>query len=400
MNTAPIMRIMQGQRAVLVPATHGPGRWLRAALGIGVCAGLALTAHATALYRCHGDEGETVFTSRAGHDSACHPITRTTASASHRSHAGFRLKKFGALAAAKAKPASMAQTMVSSSDVVSRPAPASAPLSRAKAPTGGAAVLPLAKPWPLAVLETTAANLTSLLQPRSAMERNKDTPPVRVATHPEASVAVANATTPRVQPLVPPDKVYRVLHADGTMEYTNARRPLRVGEARLRFTYLATCFACNLRSRIDWSRVPLHLQAYDGEIRMAAAQTGIDEALLRAVIHAESGFNPRALSARNAQGLMQLMPGTAGELGVGNAFDIRQNIRGGARYLAGLLRDFGGNIALTAAAYNAGEAAVRKYNGVPPYAETRVYVYRVALLRNRYALALRSGRVMTSIVAP
>ncbi|HJU26104.1 MAG TPA: lytic transglycosylase domain-containing protein, partial [Rhodanobacteraceae bacterium] len=102
-----------------------------------------------------------------------------------------------------------------------------------------------------------------------------------------------------------------------------------------------------------------------------------------------SGFNPRALSYKGAQGLMQLMPGTASDLGVTNPFDVGQNIRGGAQYLASLLRDFGGNVSLAAAAYNAGEAAVRKYNGVPPYDETQVYVKRVALLRERYLKALQ-----------
>jgi len=85
---------------------------------------------------------------------------------------------------------------------------------------------------------------------------------------------------------------------------------------------------------------------------------------------------------------MQLMPGTAGDMGVLDAFDTGQNIRGGARYLALLLRDFGGNERLAAAAYNAGPGAVQRYNGVPPYAETQVYVQRVDTLRKRYEAAL------------
>jgi len=106
------------------------------------------------------------------------------------------------------------------------------------------------------------------------------------------------------------------------------------------------------------------------------------------VIHAESAFNPMAMSNKGAQGLMQLMPGTAGDLGVSDAFDAAQNIDGGARYLAQLLRDFNGDVKLAAAAYNAGEAAVQKYGGVPPYDETQVYVARVQQLRDRYQKAL------------
>jgi soluble lytic murein transglycosylase-like protein len=120
--------------------------------------------------------------------------------------------------------------------------------------------------------------------------------------------------------------------------------------------------------------------------------------LLRAIIHAESGFNPRALSYKGAQGLMQLMPATAFELGVGDAFDPAQNISGGARYLAILLHDYHGDVKLAAAAYNAGAGAVAKYGGVPPYAETEVYVKRVALLYQRYrkALAERAGPALAT----
>ena len=95
-----------------------------------------------------------------------------------------------------------------------------------------------------------------------------------------------------------------------------------------------------------------------------------------------------ALSNKGAQGLMQLMPETAGDLGVNDAFDVAQNISGGAKYLAQLLKDFNGNMQLATAAYNAGEGAVQKYGGVPPYDETQVYVQRVQQLRDRYKKAL------------
>jgi soluble lytic murein transglycosylase-like protein len=110
----------------------------------------------------------------------------------------------------------------------------------------------------------------------------------------------------------------------------------------------------------------------------------VDESIVRAIIHAESAFNPRALSRVGAQGLMQLMPATASRFGVTNAFDAAQNIRGGVRYLAWLLKRFNGNLTLAAAGYNAGEGAVDKYGGVPPYNETQRYVQRVAVLAERY----------------
>lgn len=176
--------------------------------------------------------------------------------------------------------------------------------------------------------------------------------------------------------------VYKVAKANGITEYTNIRPS---GSAyQVLFTYMATCFACNVHSTVDWLSTPLHMDAFRDEIAAAAAQSGVDPALLRAVIHAESAFNPNAVSIKGAQGLMQLMPGTASDLGVDNAFDANQNIRGGALYLAGLLRQFNGNERMATAAYDAGPQNVQKYNGVPPFDETQVYVDRVAKLRQRY----------------
>ena len=180
--------------------------------------------------------------------------------------------------------------------------------------------------------------------------------------------------------------VYRVQRKDGITEYTNIK-PAGSGFAVL-FTYIATCIACDVHSAIDFSRTALNLDAYRAEVAAAAAEFGVEAALLRAVIHAESAFNPMALSNKGAQGLMQLMPTTAGDLGVTDAFDVAQNIRGGARYLAQLLKDFNGDSKLATAAYNAGEGSVQKYGGVPPYDETQVYVQRVATLRERYQKAL------------
>ena len=115
-----------------------------------------------------------------------------------------------------------------------------------------------------------------------------------------------------------------------------------------------------------------------------AAQNGLDPALVRAVIQQESGGDPTRESAAGAQGLMQLMPQTAAGFGVQNAFDPEQNVSAGTRYLAGLLREFDGDIDRTLAAYNAGPAAVKKAGGVPPFPETQNYVRRIkAMMESR-----------------
>ena len=218
-------------------------------------------------------------------------------------------------------------------------------------------------------------------------------PPAVVPAQPiVASLEPAQVTTlPRIHrhARVLRGTVYKVTLANGTVEYTNVR-PADIQARRVDalFTYLSVCYACNPHSDIDWHTVPLRLHAYASAIDAAAARYRIDPALLRAVIHAESAFNPYAVSDKGAQGLMQLMPGTASDMGVRDVFDPAQNILGGARYLAHLLQDFGGNTTLATAAYNAGSAAVRKYgNQVPPYDETQLYVRRVRILLGRYARA-------------
>ena len=125
-----------------------------------------------------------------------------------------------------------------------------------------------------------------------------------------------------------------------------------------------------------------------GEMLSRASQAhNIDVDLLASVVKAESGGNPRAVSSAGAQGLMQLMPGTANQLGVNNSFAPDQNVRGGSTYLDQLLGHYHDNLALALAAYNAGPAAVDKYHGIPPYRETRVYVARVIHEFNRRVLA-------------
>jgi soluble lytic murein transglycosylase-like protein len=208
----------------------------------------------------------------------------------------------------------------------------------------------------------------------------EETPPAPARAVP----VVAKASPPL--PRILRGAVYKVERKDGITEYTNIK-PAGKAFAVL-FTYIATCVACDIHSKIDFARTALNIDAFKTEIIAAATDFGVDSALIRAVIHAESAFNPMALSNKGAQGLMQLMPGTAGDLGVTDAFDAAQNIRGGARYLAQLLKDFNGDAQLAIAAYNAGEGAVQKYRGIPPYDETQVYVQRVVTLRDRYQKAM------------
>jgi hypothetical protein len=114
-----------------------------------------------------------------------------------------------------------------------------------------------------------------------------------------------------------------------------------------------------------------------GLVRKLSPEYGVSPRLVMAVIRAESNFEPSAVSPKNAQGLMQLIPETSVRFNVKKPFDPEQNIRGGLSYLRWLLAYFEGNVALVAAAYNAGEGAVNRYRGIPPYAETRGYVKRI-----------------------
>lgn len=119
-------------------------------------------------------------------------------------------------------------------------------------------------------------------------------------------------------------------------------------------------------------------------ILKASHRHAIDPALIKAIIMAESGFNPKAISKMGAKGLMQLMPRTARALGVENVFDPEQNINGGVRYFKNLLNSFNGDVRLALAAYNAGSRKVKKYKGVPPYNVTRYYIKKVIRYRDKY----------------
>ena len=128
-------------------------------------------------------------------------------------------------------------------------------------------------------------------------------------------------------------------------------------------------------------------------LAVAAAQRhGLDPALVLAVVSVESAFQPAAVSHKGAQGLMQLMPGTARELGVTDALDPAQNLDGGTRYLRMLVAQYGGDLGKALAAYNAGPGAVKRHRGIPPYRETRQYVDKVM---KRYERA-RAGQAVAS----
>lgn len=206
--------------------------------------------------------------------------------------------------------------------------------------------------------------------------------PATTLVAPVAAPASSGSRAPRLVQ----GQVYSYIK-DGVRHYSS-KRPKGVASASavrtIKYSFMETCFACSAKPGVNFASIRLNTEAYRNEIATAARQFGVEEAIVRAIIHAESAYNPNALSRVGAQGLMQLMPATARRFGVSNAFDASQNIRGGVQYLAWLLKRFNGNLTLAAAGYNAGEGAVDKYKGVPPYGETQRYVARVGQLAERY----------------
>lgn len=327
--------------------------------------GVPAGSHAGALFRCTGSAGETVFSSSTAGYHGCSKLA-------------------GMPDPVRRKPPSKAS--MPNLDAIKGTAESSA---TKKMPVASPPVTSLA--WVQDSVQTTAHAVAAPAPAASGKPGQwsyAETSPARASSVPDKPVANVSAEGDRVLR----GAVYRVVRQDGSVEYTNLKPAGPQGKAvTMLFTYIATCVACNLHSTIRWDSVALNLTAYTDVIQLASRESGVDEAFLRAIIHAESAFNPRALSIKGAQGLMQLMPGTALDMGVRDAFDTAQNIRGGARYLGLLLRTFNGNEQLAAAAYNAGPGAVQRYNGVPPYDETRVYVERVGTLRRRYGQAIHSG---------
>jgi soluble lytic murein transglycosylase-like protein len=162
--------------------------------------------------------------------------------------------------------------------------------------------------------------------------------------------------------------IYKTVGADGVVSFSNTKSN---GAA----LYQKTPNKPQVFLPADTS--PERYTRYDNWIREAATLYQIPEPLIRAVIRVESDFDPRAVSPANARGLMQMIPETAERMLVSDVFDPRQNIFGGVRYLRVLANTFNGDLALTVAAYNAGEGAVIRHGGIPPYPETQDYVVRV-----------------------
>jgi soluble lytic murein transglycosylase-like protein len=179
-------------------------------------------------------------------------------------------------------------------------------------------------------------------------------------------------------------EMYKYTDRDGIVHYTSVRPSGQENVTTFSFPCYASDTSCN---QLDWESIPLNRLAYDDEILAAARVFTVDDSLIRAIIHAESAYQPEALSPRGAQGLMQLMPATQKELQIIDVFDPVSNIEGGTRYLSDLLQQFDQSVELATAAYNAGPGAVREYGGVPPYQETRDYVRRVKILHRRYRSA-------------
>jgi hypothetical protein len=339
------------------------------------------TARAGTLYQCTGSSGETVFSSSKAGYRGCKVISNYAESVPRRQtplpSPAARISLTGVsgsvattarnLAADGLEPTSLVN--VQGSVMTSAHGLGEANVQRASLAAVQGSVETTAKP-PLVAAVANTPGKWNYHESRGA----------------EAPLAtVADAPNTRVLR----GAVYRIVRADGSVEYTNLRPAGQKDHTvTMLFTYIASCVACDLHSPIRWGSVSLNLTAYTDTIRAASIEYGVDEAFLRAIIHAESAFNPHALSLKGAQGLMQLMPGTASDMGVLDAFNSDQNIRGGARYLGLLLHDFDGNERLAAAAYNAGPGAVLRYKGVPPYAETQVYVERVGTLRKRYGAAI------------
>ena len=183
--------------------------------------------------------------------------------------------------------------------------------------------------------------------------------------------------------------IYLYKQGNGVRAYTD-RKPAHTAyvviEKTGRPTATASCIGATPTS------LAARASNYSPLILKYAAAHGVQPALVRAVMRVESCFDQRAISRAGARGLMQLMPGTAAQLGVRNSFDPEQNIAGGVRYLSMMLERFHQDMNLALAAYNAGPEAVAEHHGIPPFAETRSYVKRVIAAYRQNSVVNTSGR--------
>ena len=170
--------------------------------------------------------------------------------------------------------------------------------------------------------------------------------------------------------------IYRYIDVDGVVHFTNT--PTAKGYT----IFIKEKRVGRVQARTR--RFNAGPDVYDNIILKAARAFGVDHALIKAVIHAESSFNPNAVSSKGARGLMQIMPQNDTSLNISNPFDPSQNIMGGTRYLKRMLIRYNEKLALALAAYNAGPSAVDKYKKIPPYEETQTYVQKVMSLYSRY----------------
>ncbi len=193
-------------------------------------------------------------------------------------------------------------------------------------------------------------------------------------------------------PVAAADRTYVYKEADGTLWYTNVTptsqdlSQFTLIDVRGRGPATASCRGMNSR-KLEHRAV-----SFNSTIERMAQEFQIDAKLVKAVVRNESCFDKMALSHAGAQGLMQLMPATAEELGVTDPFDPVQNIRGGTKYLSKLIKKYNNNLALALSAYNAGPGSVARYNGVPPFPETQNYIERVMKTYRKYLrVSLSSG---------
>jgi hypothetical protein len=316
------------------------------------CSGIAAPAMAGNLYRCMGADGVPNYSSHRVSNAVCKVVSTDQARVS--------------ISSKSTGPHESSFTSRTSGSTPGLSVVSTTPVSAA--PTATPAV-------------ASAATQTATTAPAS--NRN-----VVFRTAPEGGVLTASAASGGAR--ITRGAVYK-FEQDGITHYTNIK-PVGVPTARMLFSYMETCYACSPLPGVNFGTVSLNTAAYRAEISSAAQEFGVEEAVVRAIIHAESAFRANARSYKGAQGLMQLIPATAARFGVVDPYDPAQNIHGGVAYLAWLMQRYSSNLSLVAAAYNAGEGAVDRNGGVPPYAETQRYVERVGQLADRYRTALTSAR--------